>query len=371
MASEDNGDAAAAVLAEKLAERPAPPPPRRVTEAGFYPDITPRQYHQDPAPAPSLSAGVGITIITKTPFHAFMQQPRLTARFRDEGELEEVEGYEARKALGTVAHELLLGRGQGVYVISETKDSKGTIIPEPTGYTHKHTQLLRDKAMAEGLTPCLVHEQRAAEHIVDAVQFHLSHTPGCEGFFEKGKAEIAAIWEEKHLGIWCRMLMDWWGPDEGTVLDLKTTRAGLSDEALSKKITADNLDFRAAWYERGLVRLYPELAGRVRYMLVFIEQQPPHWVRVVRLGAHSIARGHKKVSHALGTYARCLHAEHWPGYPHEITRLDAKIYGSADEWTLREETDDVVRADIMADPFVTSLDLDDTAKDDQLGEFVP
>jgi PDDEXK-like domain of unknown function (DUF3799) len=369
---EDNGEAAVAALAEKLAERPATPPVR-VTEAGFYPAISPRDYHQDPAPAPSLSAGVGITLITKTPFHAFMQQPRLTARFRDEGELEEVEGYEARRALGNVAHELLLGRGQGIYIINETKDSKGVIIKEPKGYTHKHTQLLRDKAMAEGLTPCLAHEERAANNIVQAVHWHLQETPGCADFFVegKGKAEVTGIWHEPHLGIWCRMLMDWWGPDESTVLDLKTTRAGLSDELLARKITNENLDFRAAWYERGLTRLYPELAGRTRYILVFIEQTPPHWVRVVRLGQHSLARGHKKVAHALGLYSRCLHAEHWPGYPHEITRLDAKIFGSADEWTQREETDDQVREDINADPFVTALDVEDTRADTQLGEFVP
>jgi PDDEXK-like domain of unknown function (DUF3799) len=371
MAGEDNGDAAAAALAEKLAERPAAPPPRRVTEAGFYPDLTPRDYHQDPAPAPSLSAGVGITLITKTPFHAFMQQPRLTARFREEAELEEVEGYEARRALGNVAHELLLGRGQGIHIISETKDSKGTVIPNPTGYTHKETQRIRDAVLAQGATPCLVHELRAAENIVDAVKFHLEQTPGCDGFFTKGQAEVTAIWEEKHLGIWCRMLMDWWGPTEEIVLDLKTTRAGLGDELLARKIANENLDFRAAWYERGLCRLYPELAGRTRYILVFIEQQPPHWVRVVRLGQHSLARGHKKVAHALGTYARCLHAEHWPGYPHEITRLDAKIFGSADEWTQREETDEQVREDILADPFVTALDVDDERADTQLGEFVP
>lgn len=371
MAGEDNGEAAAAALAEKLAERPAAPPPRRVTEAGFYADISPRDYHRDPAPEPSLSAGVGITLITKTPFHALMQQPRLTARFREEGELEEVEGYEARRALGNVAHELLLGRGQGIHIITETKDSKGNVIPEPKGYTHKHTQLIRDQVLAQGATPCLVHELNAAEGIVESIKFHLEQTPGCEGFFEKGQAEVTAIWEEKHLGIWCRMLMDWWGPTEEVTLDLKTTRNGLSDEAIARKITADNLDFRAAWYERGLTRLYPELAGRIRYMLVFVEQQPPHWARVVRLGQHSLARGHKKVAHALGTYARCLQTDKWPGYPHEITRLDAKIFGSADEWTIREETDEQVQEDILTDPFVSALDAEDTRVDTQLGEFVP
>jgi len=351
--TEDNGEAAAASLVSAMLERMvAKQAPRRVTEAGFYPDMSPADYHKDPAPAPSLSAGVGITLLTKTPFHAMMQHPRISAQWRED-DAEEAEGYEARRALGTVAHELLLGRGQGIHVINETQDAKGNVIPNPTGYTHAHTKKIRDKVMAQGATPCLVHELAAADYIVDSIQQHLAMTPGCDEFFKKGKAEVTAVWEEKHLGIWCRMLMDWWGPSEEVVLDLKTTRAGLSDEALAKKITNDNLDFRAAWYERGLTRLYPELAGRVRYVLVFVEQQPPHWARVVRLGRHTIARGHKKVAHALGTYARCLHTEKWPGYPHEIVSLDAKIYGSADEWTIREETDDVVRQDILADPFVS------------------
>ena len=314
-----------------------------ITEPGIYATLSPAEYHADPAPVPSLSASVAIALVTQTPFHAWMKHPRLCAEWREELKLDQQETSSA-KALGSVAHELLLGRGHGIHVI------------QAANYRTKAAQEERDKALDGGAVPCLEHELEQAEEVVDCIRQGLKAIPGAERAFDTTAdpigAEVAALWREPSIDVWGRILVDWWHTP-GEVWDLKTTTAGLSDEALRRKIANDHLDLRCAWYERGVARLFPEFAGRIRVNLVFVEQKPPYEVRVVRLGPATLAVGHKKVAHALGLWAHCLRTGQWPGYPREIARLDLPAFAER-SWLEREETDDAVREAIIRDPFVST-----------------
>jgi hypothetical protein len=73
-----------------------------ISAAGVY-DIPLAEYLRDPAPEPSLSAGIGWTLLTRTPRHAWADHPRLGAMSESKQSKE--------MDLGTVAHRLLLGKG--------------------------------------------------------------------------------------------------------------------------------------------------------------------------------------------------------------------------------------------------------------------
>lgn len=348
---------AAAQLADMLAKRAtikAEEPPRR-EGPGVYPDLTPAQYHADPAPRPSLSASVATCLINKTPFHAWMKHSRLTAEWREEDEKAEAESNSASR-FGSVAHELLLGRGQGIHVIRETEDANGKVIAYPTHYLHKETKRIRDEAIARGETPCLAHELARAEDVVNQVRDGLRAIPECEEAFgpEALGSEVTVIAHEPDYDVFTRCLVDSWGPRNWELWDLKTTR-DLSDEALARKIDKENMDLRVAFYERCITRAMPVIAGKLRYRFVFVEALPPHMVRVVEIPKAGVDRGHEKVAWALSLWQRCTSTNKWPGYAKQIELFGLPIF-AARRWDDRLNPDNIafdpdVWAAIAADGF--------------------
>lgn len=342
----------------------------QITEPGFYREVTPAQYHADPCVEPSLSAAVACALVTQTPFHAWLKHPRLNKEWRDDLGLDDEPDSDRKRELGSVAHELLLGRGHGIHIIQAT-NKDGEIVSD---YRTKAAQEERDAALKAGAVPCLQKDVDKAEDIVDCIRAHMRTVPGCAHVFEdgSGEGELAAFWREPGLEVWGRILIDRFCDRGGSaeVWDLKTTSAGLSDEALQRKIANESLDLRCAWYERGVTRLRPELAGRVKVNLVFVEAKPPYDVRVVRLGSASLAFGHKKAAFALWLWRRCLHSGQWPGYPREIVRLDLPNFAQS-RWVEREEIDDDVRVAIQADPLVSTLPSPERERAGDLMEIVP
>lgn len=314
--------------------------PMRITEPGLFPAMSAQIYHGDPAPEPSLSASIACTLLMQTPIHAWAKHPRLNSEWAEQLGLNEPDS-DRKRELGSVAHELLLGRGRGIAII------------DADDYRTKDAREQRDEALRQGKTPCLAAEFERAEEIVDCIRHGLERIPGADHAFKdgNGSSEVAGIWHEPHHDVWGRILIDWLEPN-GTLWDLKSTGAGLSDEAIRRKIAAECLDLRCAWYVRGLTRLKPELAGRVAVNLVFVETKPPFEVRIVRLTNASLNMGHRKVAFCLDLWARCLKSGRWPGYPREITRLDVPAFAEK-IWLEREEYDAELRAAVERDPFVS------------------
>jgi PDDEXK-like domain of unknown function (DUF3799) len=338
---------------------PAGYPAMSITEPGIYPDMTADEYHADPCILPSLSAGVACALVYETPFHAVMKHRRLRAELLaelDEPEPEE-EMQNGVSRLGSIAHELLLGRGSGYEVITETVDSKGNVVKNPTAYSHADTKRQRDEIVARGGVPCLVHEIRAAEEIVSEVLSSVRQIGGCEHAFdpEHGRSEVAVFWQESHLSIpvWGRCLVDWWSND-GHLYDLKTTGRDLSDEALERKIDQEHLDMRAAWYLRGVEAVHPLLRGRIDYRLVFAQQQAPFMSRVITLDKNTIYSGQKKIAYALMKWAHHLRRGHFPGYPNRIETMTMPKW-AANRWADREGEDPVIISAILNDPVVSSI----------------
>lgn len=292
----------------------------RVPGPGIY-RMSAACYHADPAPEPSLSSSIARVLIEQTERHAFIAHPRLSPPTKDR--------KDRKLDIGSVAHELLTGQGRGIHVI-KTLDKAG----EPVAtYQTKAAGEERDAAISRGETPVLVGDLGRAERMVAAIREKCEHTPGAERAFRDGHGELALIWRD-HTGIWGRALIDWFDPETGTIDDLKTTSAGLSDRMLATRI-ADGLDIQEAWYRRGVANLLPDLAGRTRFRFHFVETDEPHEARIVPLVGEQQFLGHRKVITAAVAFRECLRSGDWPGYPDVVAPVEPVAWAGP-RWEARE-----------------------------------
>ncbi len=71
----------------------------------------------------------------------------------------------------------------------------------------------------------------------------------------------------------------------------------------------------AAFYERVMLHLRPELAGRLRFRWIFVENEHPHLVTVAELDNAGLEIGRKKVAAAISIWNHCVQTAHGPAIP--------------------------------------------------------
>jgi hypothetical protein len=279
---------------------------------GVYYDIAAADYHADPCEEPSLSSSIANLLLTKTPAHARIAHPKLNPDF--------ARSTNAAMDLGSVAHEILLGKGAG-FEISPFDD-----------YRTKEARTWRDDVLARGLIPIKAGDHARAQQMAKAVHERVARTAEAAGVFWLGRPETVIVWRDNDT--MCRAMIDWLYPDFSQVYDLKTTGSGLGNRALQSKI-ASGLDVQAAFYLRGLEHVMPDHAGRFVLRWVFVEDEEPFESRIIELDATTRALGERKCSWAIETWKRCLWANDWPGYPRKIERLEYPAWAE-NAWLARE-----------------------------------
>jgi hypothetical protein len=130
-------------------------------------------------------------------------------------------------------------------------------------------------------------------------------------------------------------MLDWWGGDArpASVVDVKTTTGDLDDRSIMMRVLDGGIHIQQAWYERGLAKLHPQVAGRIDYRIIFAQQVEPYGVRVVRLGDLFRWHGWRNAMIAAGIFAECLRTGEWPGWPHRTQTIDAP------EWVEKQQTE--------------------------------
>jgi hypothetical protein len=281
---------------------------------GLHLDISAEQYHADRLlDDPTLSSSIAKILYDETPRHARQAHPRLGAYIGERASRE--------MNLGSVAHEIMLGKGGG-YVVSPYDD-----------YKTKDARAWRDETIASGQTPIKDKDYRAAEQMAKSLRVFLAEVPGAEAAFSQGRAETVVIWRDIG-GPLCRCMIDWL--DGPIIWDLKTTGNGLSDRALRTWI-ASGLDLQGAFYMRGLETVEPKFAGRLKWRWCFLETEPPFEARIIEMDGATRAYGDRKAALAIEKWRKCLAENKWPGYPRVIEHLDYAAWSEAnilarEEW---------------------------------------
>lgn len=265
-------------------------------------NVTEDEYHKDPCATPSLSASIAQILITESPLHAWLRHPRLGAT-PDEATVATNEG--------TVLHKLLLGKGAEIAVIN---------MPD---FRTNAAKEARDSASAAGQVPIIKHKFAAIEAAAAMLRER------CEkfGFPLTGESEVAIEWtDETEAGeVLCRSRLDHVFIDAGVIYDVKKSRS-VNPKYLAKNIVELGYDLQQAAYTRALAALKPELEGRIDFVFLFCELDPPHSVVPVRLDGAFREIGTRRWQQALYTWERCLRRSEWPGYCDGIVTLDPPAY---------------------------------------------
>lgn len=143
--------------------------------------------------------------------------------------------------------------------------------------------------------------------------------PQWKVFSPGSEREIALIWYEQELDIWCRTRIDLINTALRVPVDLKTTQDA---RAVSFLRAAFNHGYhiQAAWTLRGL----QAVTGFRHETFVFIaqEKQDPYCVQTYEAQPAFIEYGAKEIDAMLPTYAACLKEDKWPGYVESLQALN-------------------------------------------------
>ncbi|QHB37274.1 Cas4 family exonuclease [Gordonia phage Gudmit] len=258
---------------------------------GVYADVPEEVYHGDPG---SISSSQARTILKPGGPALLRYAPRKQKADWD---------------YGHVAHELILGKGQGIDVI------------DAPDWRTKAAKERRDKAYATGRVPVLRKDYRRAEGLRDAV---LDHELAAI-LFETGTPEQSIYAHDPKTGVRLRCRPDW--HTGSTFVDLKTTNDAAKFE---KSIAEYGYHQQAAFYLD-----VAALAGIPvdSFFFVAVEKEKPYLTTVVELDAADVDLGRRLNRAAIDLYHHCHQANVWPGLPAEVrtVSLPSWAQSAADE----------------------------------------
>lgn len=278
-------------------------------------DCTDEEYFADPCATPSLSQSIAHTLVTKSPYHAWIEHPKLGGVGRPSTR---------SKDHGSLVHSLLLGAGKELRVI------------DAENYRTKAAQAARDEAREAGLLPVLRHEADAALPMVRDIRRGLAEL----GIDFTGASEVKVEWTEHsaHGPVLCRGMMDHLIRADGVIYDVKTCRTA-HPRSCARHVVEYGYDIQHAAYTSALRKLEPDVAGRERFVFLFIEELPDGAPRRVvitpaELDGQLRELGHRRWDDALNQWAWCLSRDSWTGYADRVIQLEAP------PWALTQHMDE-------------------------------
>lgn len=274
------------------ADMPEAAVPRKLTE-GIYLDVLERDYHADPAPEPSLSAS-GAKILLNRSARAFQwQHPRLRPAHLEPL----VEKLDDAKSAGVVVHKLVLLRGKQIVEVDATAWN--------TNAAKEERKAIHAAGHIAVLKPRLKELRSVATHL----QARVNYT-------KDTLTELVLVWQDRATDgtpVWCRAMLDAWIEDACRNEDLKITAGELSEGFVSRQIASMSYDLSMSWYRRGLAKLRPELAGRIKSRLIFAERKEPYDTFPVDLSEGDLCVADRKCQAAIDIFAACMKSGQWPG----------------------------------------------------------
>ncbi len=304
-----------------------------LTEPGFY-EIDAADYHADPAPEPSLSQSIGKILLEHCPRAAWWAHSRLNPQFTPQEDI--------KFDRGNVAHALLLGKGREFRIV------------DGADYRSKAAQIQRDVFRSAGFIPILAGQHEVMVQMVAAARKQLASID--EGQFaftpEWGEVEICVMARDP-ADCWTRALIDFYGSkmlSGVTCWDYKTTSGTANPSMLMTTFNRLGWAFQAAFQERIICLLKPELAGKLRFRFFVQETEEPYLASVCEPSGAAMTLAHKMVAAAIGIWKRCLDTGQWPGYPAHSVPIGVPASAEA-SWLARELEDELVRL-AADDPFL-------------------
>lgn len=165
---------------------------------------------------------------------------------------------------------------------------------------------------AQGKTVISSADFDKCRQIADQVRSH----PTAMTLFNDGAPEVSAYWIDQETGVLCKCRPDWLS--KKLVVDLKSSRDA-SPDAFQRSAYSYRYHVQAAWYLDGIAAA----TGKPRDAFIFaaFEKDPPFACAFYYADEGMIEAGRREYRRLLRTYADCLSAGRWPGYPIELQAL--------------------------------------------------
>lgn len=276
------------------------------------------QYHADSCPTPSLNAGLITTLLDKSPAHAFCEHPRLDGNKRFKPTV--------ASDNGSLAHSLLF---EGIANMVEI---------EADSYRTKAAQEARDAAREAGKIPVLPPQVGTIKGMVAGAQRVWTRCPELADYpQDKGVGEQSLFWTEHDAAgneYWFRMRPDWLADDRIFTIDGKFTATCARPDLFAKQIMRMDYHTRAAFYRRGIQRLY---GIAPRYLFLLVEAEAPHIGCMVELDDNYLALGEERVEEAIALWMKCMRDKKWPAYGDGIHEIEPPAWALSDNVELLDD----------------------------------
>jgi len=267
-------------------------------------DVSPDAYHERPA----FSSSLAKVVLSRSPLHAKQGYRKVPTKQMDRG---------------SAAHTFLLGKGKRI-----------ACLPYKDWRTDA-AKASREKTRAEDMVPLLHSDYTEAEELAKKIRERLKEEhqkdPRVPAELD-GVSEQAMEWHEETASgpVLCKGMMDHVWLDRGLILDLKIVEDA-SPSAIER--SAENLGYaiQSTAYTRGLSQARPALAGRVKFLFLFVEWDEPYAMNLVEPDGVFREIGERRWLRAVETWGRCLATDTWPAYGSGINRI------SPPPWALSRE----------------------------------
>jgi hypothetical protein len=212
---------------------------------------------------------------------------------------------------GSLGHKLVLGRGAEIEVV------------EAEDWRTKDAKAARDDIRAAGRIPALRKDFDRGDAVAQSFFRELERFD-LRAVWDAGQSEVIALWDEGG-GVQCRCLLDRLAIDEekkrAVILDPKFSDA-LNPQSIGRHLFNQNYHVQEQWYTRGVEFCRPELGGRVDFIFLFMETEPPYQMVPVTLNGEFKMLGISKAMRAVDAWKACLKAGRWPGYTEQVVRAE-------------------------------------------------
>lgn len=281
---------------------------------GVY-DLTPEQYHADPAAEPSLSRSGIVRILSGSAAEFAASATRLTP----------VKEWPARLAKksnamddGTIAHAKILQTALDFWATRPQDCPARTKKGEPYSSWRDDAADWKREREAEGIIFTSPEKMADIQDAVNSMDRLIRKTYGAD-WLSLGKSEQTFIWQRPtaHGLIWCRAMLDYHSLQQVLVLDPKFTNLGISDRAIQKKVADERLDIQQVFYIEAVEALFPKLKDKITFRFPIAQLNPPfqsRWIDLDADGPDWLPEARKDVAEAVDKFAECLYSNSWPPF---------------------------------------------------------
>lgn len=270
---------------------------------GVYPDISNHDYHTGPGISNS-----GLNLLRKSPRHYW-------AAYLDPDREAKEETPALR--LGSAIHSAVLEPHKFA--------DEFCCAPDVDRRTKEGKEIYAAFIAESGdKTVLSAKEYLNVQRVVESVLRHKVYKKIFDG--SDGVAETSMYWEDRSVGVLCRIRPDWMGA--GVLLDVKTTEDA-SPDSFMRSIFTYGYHRQAAFYLDGCKANGIDPGA---FMFMALEKSAPYAIAFYYAEPEMIEQGRKEYKKLLRIYADCLESGNWPGYPEKIVPINLP------EWYLAQQS---------------------------------